>query len=203
MADEARAEGPEHHTARWTRNGAIFNGMLAITNVVVAILIAGQLYFLKRQVQDASTIADTASKQGEQSIYIAKKSLEESQSSNRSQLRPWLSADVAKNFNLLSDDISAWKMSVVFENVGRTPATKMDLYGALELHEFPLSSSTRIALLDPSMDAGSSNKVLLPGAKTTAPIGFRSGEAPKSFSKFKDGKLAVFAVGHVSYLAGC
>jgi hypothetical protein len=194
-------EGPEHHTARWTRNGAVFNGVLAVTNIIVATLIAGQLYFLKRQVQDASAAAEAASKQADQSILISKQSLEEAQTSNRAQLRPWVSALVVENHNLVSDDLSTWEMSVKFENVGKTPAMNVDLYGALELHEFPLKSTTKINIVDATLDEPDmTNRVMLPGAVTNSSIGFRRGEVPKNMNGLRDSKLAVYAVGHVTYL---
>ena len=144
MKGSKQSESPEPLTARWTRYGAIFNGILAVTNVAVAMLVAGQLYFLKRQVEDANASTQAVTNQTQQSIDIARHSLAETQNANQAQLRPWVSADVIEQTNLVSDDLSTWTMVVQYENVGKTPALNFDPYGALEVHEYPLASATPV-----------------------------------------------------------
>lgn len=130
-----------------------------------------------------------------------KASVNEAGATNKAQLRPWLIADIEHWNNLNSNDFAEWTVEVTYRNVGKTPALDVKMYGAFEIHEYPLVSPTHIDLLDSSLDDPSAHTrlVILPGAEKHATVQFRPDEVPKNLHKLKDGKHRLYALGHIKY----
>jgi hypothetical protein len=199
MTQTKSRESPDQITARWTKHAAIFNGFLAITNIVVAVFVGFQLYYLREQVQDGRSIAAATQAQAQASIDIATDALKETKAYNNAEMRPWLTTEINDGY-FKSDDPSNWSVTVEFKNIGKTPALKTTIYGALQIHEFPLSDTTRIEYLDPNAD---NDKIgygtLLPTAHSKGELTFARNEIPKNLSRLKSSSVRLYAVGHLRY----
>lgn len=179
---------------RWARAGAVFNGIIALANVIVATLI----YFQLREMESSSLQMDKAISAAEKSAAAAQESAVQSRLNNQLQLRPLVEASV-DSLTLNRKDFSKSLAIIRYKNIGRLPSIDTNFVGAIKILPYPVPPG----FTDPNLDvnAGDPDRgdhmTLLPGQETKADVFFI--DSPADLDMLTNGKFRLFALGHVRY----